>query len=84
MTVNSLLSLGTEASQGGHENQTAKRSVSYISHCAVPSRCPPRTPGLGLLSSSVNRFTLRVRGPGMPALPAVSHGSRQGAVEDQT
>ena len=64
-----------------------------VSHCAVPSCRPPQAPGLGLLSSSVNRFSLRVRGPGMPALPAgpgmpalpaVSHGSRQGAVEDQT
>ena len=34
MTVNSLLSLGTEARQGGRENQTGKRSVSCKSLCS--------------------------------------------------
>ena len=34
MTVNSLQSLGTEARQGGRENQTGKRSVSCKALCS--------------------------------------------------
>ena len=78
MTANSLLSLGTGARQGGRENQTGKCYVSYKSLCS--SKLLPSSETWSWLTV----FLCKLLGLGTPALSAVSHCSRQGAVEDQT